>query len=383
MAQHAIRSVFMRGGTSKALVFHRRDLPADQRDWAPIFLSAMGTPDPYGRQLDGMGGGISSLSKICVVGPATRPDADVDFTFAQLGIDKAIVDYAGNCGNMSSAIGPFAIDEGLVAGPRDGEALVRIHNTNTAKIIHARFPVAGGKAKVQGDLAIDGVAGAAAPVRLDFLDPEGAKTGKALPSGNAIDTLEIDGFGAIEASLVDAANPSVFVRAADLGLEGAELPEAVERDGKLMALLEHIRVAASIRMGMAPDIAAATRQASQPKIAFLARPRTAKTLSGAVLAEDRQDILCRMISMGRPHRAIPITGALCLAAAARIPGTIAAEMTRKTPGTDMRIGHPSGTTLVGAEVETVGDSTKIRSATIYRTARRLFQGEVLYGDDVV
>jgi 2-methylaconitate cis-trans-isomerase PrpF len=373
----------MRGGTSKALIFHASDLPADRCEWDAIFLSAMGSPDSYGRQLDGMGGGISSLSKVCVVGPSTRHDADVDFTFAQIAVDAPIVDYAGNCGNMSSAIGPFAIDEGLLPCPPGGEALVRIHNTNTSKIVHSTFAVAGGKASVDGDFAIDGVAGRSAPVRLDFIDPEGAKTGKALPTGHAIDRLAVDGFGAIEASLVDVANPTVFVRASDLHLDGAELPDAMEHNGAALALLEAIRAAASVRMGLAHDLDAACRQASQPKIAFLSRPRATRLLSGAELGQDEHDILCRMISMGRPHRAIPVTGALCLAAAARIPGTVAAEMVAQKGDADMRIGHPSGTMRVSADIRLSDGAMKVRSATIYRTARRLFQGEVLYADAAV
>lgn len=379
MPEKSLRSVFMRGGTSKALMFRSTDLPANRDDWAPIFLSAMGTPDPYGRQLNGMGGGISSLSKVCVIGPPTRPDADIDFTFAQLSVDQPIVDYAGNCGNMSSAVGPFAVDEGLVAMPQDGMAMVRIHNTNTGKIIHSHFPVSQGRAVLTGDFSIDGVAGQAAAIKLDFIDPEGAKTGKALPTVRPIDQFDIDGFGVIEASLVDAANPSVFVRANDLGLKGTELPEEIERSPKLLAALERIRVLASVRMGMAPDEAAATTQGSQPKIALLAAPTDMKTLSGDPIAQSDHDILCRMISMGRPHRAIPITGALCLAAACGIPGTIANELLAKRKDTDdVRIGHPSGITVVAAEVRQSPAGTKVAKATIYRTARRLFQGEVFY-----
>jgi 2-methylaconitate cis-trans-isomerase PrpF len=369
----------MRGGTSKALMFHTSDLPQNRDDWAPIFLSAMGTPDPYGRQLDGMGGGISSVSKVCVVGAPTRADADVDFTFAQLGIDKPIVDYAGNCGNMSSAIGPFAVDEGLVPRPPDGMAMVRIHNTNTAKIIHAHFPVADGRTVFDGDFAIDGVAGHAAPIRLDFLDPEGAKTGKALPTGNAIDRFDIEGLGTIEASLVDAANPSVFIRARDLGLVGTELPDAIERSGTLLDTLERIRVQASIRMGMAADERAASVQASQPKIAMLAPAADMTSLSGNSIRRADHDILCRMISVGRPHRAVPITGALCLAAACCIPDTIAMEMlAKRVAGGDIRIAHPSGITMVAADVTVADGRPKIKQATIYRTARRLFEGRVFF-----
>src|SRR6516225_7218219 len=213
MPQKKLPAVFMRGGTSKAVIFHARDLPAAREEWEPIFLSVIGSPDPNMRQLDGMGGGVSSLSKVCVIGPPTHPDADVDYTFAQVLIDKARVDYNGNCGNMSSAIGPFAVDEGLVARPTEGQAVVRIHNTNTRKIIIARFPMDGGEAAVAGDMALDGVAGTGAAIRLEFMDPGGAKTGKLLPTGRATDTLQVPGVGWVTASMIDAANPCVFVAA--------------------------------------------------------------------------------------------------------------------------------------------------------------------------
>lgn len=384
MAQRSIPCVFMRGGTSKALVFHQRDLPSERSAWNAIFLSAMGTPDPYGRQLDGMGGGISSLSKVCVVGPPTRDDADVDFTFAQLGVDTAIVDYAGNCGNMSSAIGPFAVDEGLVPAQKGDTATIRIHNTNTGKIVQSTFPVAQGRAVFEGDFAIDGVAGHGAKVQLDFVDPEGAKTGKALPTGKAIDRLNVDGFGTIEASLVDVTNPSVFIRARDLDLTGMELPEAVERDPKLLVLLERIRTLASVKMGMTRDLAEASLKASQPKIAFLAPPSDGTTIAGKRYTKETHDIQCRMISMGRPHRAVPLTGALCLAAACCIPGTIANQIMGSNDALpEITIAHPSGTTLVGAKTAVNGNAVRVEQATIYRTTRRLFEGRVFYRDDTV
>jgi 2-methylaconitate cis-trans-isomerase PrpF len=194
------RAVFARGGTSKALIFHVADLPAERSQWDRLFLRAIGSPDPYGRQLDGMGGGVSSLSKVCIVGPPTRPDADVDYTFAQVQVREARVDFSGNCGNMSSAIGPFAVDEGLVKAG-DGEATVRIHNTNTGKIIRSTFQVAEGRSVDEGDLIIPGVSGSGAPIRLDFIDPGGASTGKLMPTGRATDTIEVEGMGLIEVRL--------------------------------------------------------------------------------------------------------------------------------------------------------------------------------------
>lgn len=373
MPIHRIPAVFMRGGTSKALVFHARDLPAERAERDAIFLAAMGVPDPNGRQLDGMGGGLSSLNKVCIVGPPSRPDADVDYTFVQLGVDEALVDYGGNCGNMSSAIGPYAVEEGLVSVPGNGEATVRIHNTNTGKIIVARFPVEHGVPAADGTFALDGVAGTAAPIKLEFAEPGGAKTGTLLPTGAAVDWLDVPGLGRIEASCVDAANPCVFVAAGDLGLTGLELPTALERDAAFLAGMEAIRQAASVAMGLAPDLEAARRLASIPKVAVVARPQDAPTLSGRVLAASEMDIAVRMISVGQPHRAVPITGAVCLAIAARLPGSIPARLCAAAEGA-MRIGHPSGTILVDAAV---ADGKALYGA-VFRSARRLFEGNVLY-----
>ncbi len=369
----------MRGGTSKALIFRAGDLPADRADWAPIFLAAMGSPDPAMRQLDGMGGGVSSLSKCCVVGPPSRPDADVDYTFAQVAIDRPEVDYASNCGNMSSAIGPFAVDEGLVAPPAGNEAVVRIHNTNTGKIIVARFPMEDGRAAVTGDLAIDGVAGTGAPIRLDFTDPGGAGTGRLLPTGNLTDRLDVPGLGPLRVTLIDAANPCVLVAAADLGMTATETPAAMERDTALIAGIEALRRAASVRMDLAADLEAAARIISVPKVGILAPPADAPVLSGAVQTAASVDILARMMSSGQPHRAVPLTGALCLAVACRLPGTVAHDLVRPGEATDpVRVGHPSGAILVAAGVSSGPDGPRVSHATVFRTARRLFQGEVLH-----
>jgi len=235
MAQRKIPAVYMRGGTSRCLVFHDRDLPAPGPARDAILLAALGSPDPNGRQLDGLGGGISSLSKACIIGPASHRDAQVDYTFAQVEVSKAVVDYTGNCGNCSSSVGPFAIDERLVPSA-DGETTVRIHNTNTKKLIVAHVPVAGGEAAVDGEFELPGVAGRGARIALDFVDPGGAGTGRLLPSGHARDT--IDG---VAASLVDATNPVVFVRAKDLGLTGGEMPQAMDADRNLSTRLEKIR----------------------------------------------------------------------------------------------------------------------------------------------
>src|SRR5215469_4239238 len=285
MSQSKLRAVFMRGGTSKAIMFRAADLPADRADWAPLFLAVLGSPDPYGRQLDGMGGGLSSLSKICVIGSPTRSDADVDYTFAQVSVTQALVDYSGNCGNMSAAVGPFAVDEGMVAA-RGDEVVARIHNTNTGKIIVSRFPLDGGNAAVDGDFVLPGVAGTGAPVRLDFLDP------------------------------------CVFVAADSIGLSGLEMPAELEGRPEILERLDAIRVAASVRMGIAADITQAAAIPSIPKAAIVTGPREAVALSGQNIAAGDADVTVRMISIGQPHRAVPLTGAMCLAVAAKLPGSV-------------------------------------------------------------
>jgi 2-methylaconitate cis-trans-isomerase PrpF len=377
MTQFPIPAVFMRGGTSKAIMFHARDLPADRAAWDAIFTAAMGTPDPNGRQLNGMGGGVSSLSKVCVLAPSEREDADIDYTFGQVLIKDARVDYKGNCGNMSSAVGPFALDEGLVRAEGD-TATVRIYNTNTRKIIHATFPVAGGQTRYDGDLEIPGVGGTGAPIRLDFIQPGGATTGRLLPSGRVRDRLEVPGFGSIEASLVDAANAAVFVRASDVGLTGQELPDHLEANPDILKLLDAIRVQASVRMGIAPDLDAARRISTVPYIGFVSPAADAPTLSGETTRAADMDFAARVISNGQPHRALPLTVSLCTAVAARIAGTVVAEalppgMAASGP---LRLGMPSGVLTVGADVAQEGGEWVARAGSFYRTARRLFDGRV-------
>ncbi|MEO8204095.1 MAG: PrpF domain-containing protein [Betaproteobacteria bacterium] len=367
-------AVFMRGGTSKALMFHLRDLPADRAGWDALFLTALGSPDPHGRQLNGMGGGVSSLSKVCVLGPPTRPDADLDYTFAQILVTESRVDYSGNCGNMSSAVGPFAIEEGLVA-PREGEMCVRIHNTNTSKIINATFRVKDGRAVVAGDLEIPGVAGTGSPVRLDFLEPGGAVTGKLLPTGKPRDVLDIPGLGLLEASMVDAANPCVFLDAKALGLTGTEMPDVLERDRDLLARIATIRCHASVAMGIARTLGEAATK-SMPQIGFVSAPQDAATLSGEMLTADAADLTVRIISNGQPHRALPLTGSLCTAVAAGIEGTIPHQYARPATTGTLRLAMPSGVLTVGGEVVREGGQWRAVRGSFFRTTRRLFEGYV-------
>jgi 2-methylaconitate cis-trans-isomerase PrpF len=362
MSQQKLRAVYMRGGTSRCLVFHERDLPAPGPERDAILSAALGSPDPYGRQLDGLGGGISSLSKACIIGPSSHPDADVDYTFAQVDVKSSTVDYAGNCGNCSSAVGPFAIDEQIVR-VADGEARVRIHNTNTKKIIVARVPVRDGEAEIAGDFELAGVAGRGARIALDFLEPGGAGTGRLLPTGRARESLD-----GVEASLVDATNPFVWVRAGDLGLTGTETPQAIDADRRLMDRLEALRVEGARRMGI-PGSAAV------PKIGVVAAPAAFKALDGVAYAAGDSDLLARVISMGNCHRAVPLTAAMCLAVAARVPGSVVAECVTSRAG-DVRIGQPSGVLPVAAAVVVRDGEVWAEGVTVYRTARRLMEGFV-------
>ncbi len=373
MLQARIPAVFMRGGTSKAVIFHDRDLPADAARRNAIFLDVIGSPDANERQLDGMGGGVLSLSKVCVVGPPTVPGADVDYTFAQISVTDAAVDYSLNCGNMSAAIGPFAVEEGLVAAPGEGDALVRVHNTNTGKIIVARFPARDGQVRVDGDLSIDGVSGTGAPIRLEFLQPGGAATGRVLPNGSPTTVLEVAGLRPVEVSMVDAANPCAFSAAASLGRTGLELPAELDLDAEALRDLESIRQAAFVAIGVTDSLEAAAASKGIPFVAMTAPPSAYRTLSGRSVAAEEVDLIVRMMSSGQPHRAVPVTGALSLAVASRIPGSVPAALAQ--PGAArLRIGHPSGVTMVDADLQTGLAGPDARSATIYRTARRLFEG---------
>ena len=378
MRQLKIPAVFMRGGTSNAVVFNAKDLPADRAQWDEIFLAAIGSPDPYGRQLDGMGGGVSSLSKVCVVGPSTHPGADIDYTFAQVQVKEARVDYGANCGNMSAAMGPFAVDEGLIR-LSGKDALVRVHNTNTKKIIWARFPLDDGQAAVDGDLAIPGVAGTGAPVKLEFREPGGAGTGRLLPTGNVADTLDVPGVGKVRVSLVDAANPCVFVRAADLGIQGTELPDAIEGNPDLLKKLSAIRVAGSVAMGIAKTPEEAAKRAAIPFIGFVAPAQDGRTLTGETIRAGDVDLTARMMSNGQPHRALPLTCTLCLAVAARVEGTVVNEVARKggNPEAEIRIGMPSGVLTAAASVRKLEGQWHAEQGAFYRTQRRMFEGQVV------
>jgi len=377
MVQLSCPAFFMRGGTSKGLFFRAADLPASRAERDRFLLGAIGSPDPNGRQLNGMGGGVSSLSKAMIVAPSARAGVDVDYEFGQVAVGEALVDYGGNCGNLSSAVGVFAVESGLVTVP-DGEVTLRMFNLNGGKRVDCTLQVAGGHVRVAGDLAIAGVAGTGAPIRLDFLDPGGSATGRLLPTGAATETLELPDGTAIAASIVDAANPCVFVRAADMGLAGTELPSEIRGKHAVMARLEAIRSVAAVRAGIVDDPREATRASPAiPKVAMIAPAAESQTLSGTPLRAADCDIQVRMISMGAPHMAVPLTGALCIGVAAQIPGSLVQECARPVaPGQDFRVGHGSGALAVAAVVVPGDGGVHAERASVYRTARVLMEGRV-------
>ncbi len=377
MTQKAVPAVFMRGGTSKGVFFHGRDLPEDRHGRDTIFCAAIGSPDPYGRQLDGMGGGISSLSKVVVIEPSDRPGIDVDYTFGQVVVDAADVDYGATCGNLSSAVGPFAVDEGLVL-KGDGEALVRVHNTNTDKVFEARFPMRSGKAQVSGEFIIPGVSGSGALVQLEYLDPGGARTGALMPTNRMNDHVMLSDGQTINVCCVDATTPCVFVAAADLGLDATENPLELESKLDVMTKLEEIRCQAGVLMGLGvttQEIRETSR--AGPRIAVVAAPADMTLLDGSVLPAEGMDIAVRMVSMGVPHRAVPLTGGMCLAVAANLQETLVHNLARDKLATTVRLGSPSGVIPIGATIRRDGGNLTVDRITTYRTARRLMEGNVL------
>ena len=376
MRQLKIPAAFMRGGTSNAIVFRQEDLPKDRELWSEIFIAAIGSPDPYGRQLNGMGGGISSLSKVCVVGTPTRPDADIDYTFAQVAVREAKVEYGGNCGNMSAAMGPFAVDEGMVLAQGE-QAVIRIHNTNTSKIIEAHFDIDDHQAAVDGDYELPGVGGTGSALRLDFLEPGGAITGELLPTGNTVDTLETPSLGQVEASIVDAAALCVLVEAKTVGLIGDELPADLEANPEALRLLQEVRGAAAVKLGLIDSMEEAlARATNRPSVGFVSAAQSATTLTGDGLAAADGDVTARMISMGDPHRALPGTCSTCLAVASQVDGTLVHRNTRPAENGDVRLMHPSGILHAAAHVRREGNGWFAEKASLYRTQRRLFDGFV-------
>jgi probable AcnD-accessory protein PrpF len=381
MTQLRIPAVYMRGGTSKGVFFIADDLPGDPVERDRVLLRVIGSPDRYGKHIDGMGGATSSTSKVVILSKSSRPDCDVDYRFGQVAIDRPFVDWSGNCGNLSAAVGPFAISSGLVAAPADGTAVVRIWQANIARKIISHVPMRGGEVVELGTFELDGVAFPAAEIRLEFLDPaaddEGGKGGAMFPSGNRVDTLDVPGAGRVEATLIDAGNPTIFVDAKALGLKGTELQGDVNAKQELLALAEAVRVHGAVAMGLAKSPEEATaRRPHTPKLAFVAAPASYTASDGRAVPASSIDVLARIFSMGQLHHAMTGTGAVAIAAAAAIPGTVVHRIAPLGPDGRVRFGHPSGSVAVGAEAAEVEGRWTVKKVIMSRSARRLMEGFV-------
>ncbi|MCC8432701.1 2-methylaconitate cis-trans isomerase PrpF [Reyranella aquatilis] len=384
MKQLRIPAVYMRGGTSKGVFFQARDLPSDPAARDRLLLRVIGSPDRYGKHTDGMGGATSSTSKVVILSKSDREGCDVDYRFGQVAIDAPVIDWSGNCGNLSAAVGACALGMGLVDGPADGIATVRIWQANIEKVILNHVPMQGGEVLELGDFELDGVAFPAAEVKVEFLDPAadeegggGAGGGAMFPTGNRIDILDVQGVGRLEATLINAGNPTIFVDAASLGLQGTELQGDVNGDKDLLKRVEAVRALGAVAMGLVATPQEATeKRPHTPKLAFIAKPAAYRASDGKHLGADAIDLLARIFSMGVLHHAMTGTGAVAIAAAAAIPGTI---VSRVAPtGTDGRIrfGHPSGTLSVGAEAREDNGQWTVARVMMSRSARRLMEGWV-------
>jgi 2-methylaconitate cis-trans-isomerase PrpF len=376
--QKRIPAVLMRGGTSKALFFHDNHLPVDPAARNAVILAAFGSPDPNRRQIDGLGGGVSTTSKMAIISPSPSPDYDVVYNFGQVSIDRPIVDYKSNCGNISSAVGPFAVDEGLVKAV-EPVTRVRIHQLNTNKLITAEVPVKDGRFDESGDYAIAGVPGTHARITLRFADPGGAVTGRLFPTGHRRDTIDVPGHGSVGVTIIDAANPVVLVPAEAIGLTGTEIDE-IDAGQDIKNTLEAIRCKAAVLIGLAASEAEATRRSQAvPKIAFVAPPRSYTDTGGRTVDEDAIDITARIMSMGTLHRSYAVSGGIATVGAAMIPDTVAHDLvTAEARQRDLlRIGHPGGIIDLGAVIDLQGRDCVYREALVGRTARRLMEGYVL------
>lgn len=385
--QIRIPATYMRGGTSKGVFFRLQDLPeaaqkpGEARD--RLLLRVIGSPDPYGKQIDGMGGATSSTSKTVIVSRSSRPDHDVDYLFGQVSIDKAFVDWSGNCGNLSSAVGPFAISAGMIDPariPRDGVCTVRIWQANIGKTIVAHVPITDGLVQETGGFELDGVTFPAAEVQLEFIDPadEGdADGGGAMfPTGHLVDDLEVPGIGTFKATMINAGIPTVFVNAKDIGYSGTELQDAINGDPKALVMFETIRAYAAVRMGLIAHIDEAAKRQHTPKIAFVAPPADYVASSGKHVAASDVDLLVRALSMGKLHHAMMGTAAVAIGTAAAIPGTLVNLAAGGGAREQVRFGHPSGTLRVGAQASRTGGEWVVTKAIMSRSARVLMEGWV-------
>ncbi|MFG0874632.1 2-methylaconitate cis-trans isomerase PrpF [Aeromonas media] len=383
--QVRIPATYIRGGTSKGVFFRLSDLPERCQVPGPardaLFLRVIGSPDPYSAHMDGMGGATSSTSKCVILSKSSQPDHDVDYLYGQIAIDKAFVDWSGNCGNLSTAAGAFAIHAGLVDPsriPDNGTCVVRIWQANIGKTIVAHVPVHNGQVQETGDFELDGVTFPAAEIVLEFLDPsdDGEDGGALFPTGNLIDELEVPGIGTLKATLISAGIPTVFVNAEDIGYEGTELREAINTDPEALARFEQIRIAGALRMGLIKTAEEAATRQHTPKIAFVAPAKDYRTASGKEVKDGEIDLLVRALSMGKLHHAMMGTCAVAIGTAAAIPGTLVNLAAGGGEREAVRFGHPSGTLRVGAEARQIEGQWTVTKAVMSRSARILMEGWV-------
>ena len=390
--QIKIPATYMRGGTSKGVFFRLQDLPAAAQTPGAardaLLMRVIGSPDPYGKHTDGMGGATSSTSKCVIISTSSVPDHDVDYLYGQVAIDTAFVDWSGNCGNLSSAVGPFAIANGLVDParvPRDGIAVVRIWQANIGKTIVAHVPVSDGQVQETGDFELDGVTFPAAEIALEFLDPsdDGDGGGAMFPTGHLVDDLEVPGIGTFKATLINAGIPTIFLNAADLGYTGTELQGAINDDKAALAKFETIRAHGAVRMGLIDSVEQAATRQHTPKVAFVATAQDYVTSSGKHIAAAEIDLHVRALSMGKLHHAMMGTAAVAIGTAAAIPGTLVNAAAGGGEPTAVRFGHPSGTLRVGAEARLVDGQWTVTRAIMSRSARVLMEGAVRVPGDVL
>jgi probable AcnD-accessory protein PrpF len=386
VAQIKIPATYMRGGTSKGVFFSLQDLPeAAQLPGAArdaLLLRVIGSPDPYDKQIDGMGGATSSTSKTVILSKSIKPGHDVDYLFGQVSIDKPFVDWSGNCGNLSAAVGSFAISSGLVEAarlPQNGVAVVRIWQANIGKTIIAHVPMTHGAVQETGDFELDGVTFPAAEVQLEFMDPaaeEEGSGGSMFPTGNLVDDLEVPGVGTFKATLINAGIPTIFINARDIGYTGTELQADINSDPKALAMFETIRAHGALRMGLIQDLDEAAKRQHTPKVAFVAPPADYQASSGKTVKAGDVDLLVRALSMGKLHHAMMGTAAVAIGTAAAIPGTLVNLAAGGGERSAVRFGHPSGTLRVGAEAVQDNGEWSVTKAIMSRSARVLMEGWV-------
>jgi probable AcnD-accessory protein PrpF len=384
--QIKIPATYMRGGTSKGTFFRLQDLPAAAQVPGPVrdalLLRVVGSPDPYGKQIDGMGGATSSTSKTVILSKSSQPNHDVDYLFGQVSIDKAFIDWSGNCGNLSAAVGSFAISSGLIDAarvPKNGVAVVRIWQANISKTIIAHVPITNGEVQETGDFELDGVTFPSAEVQLEFMNPaaeeEGAG-GSMFPTGNLVDDLDVPGVGKLKATMINAGIPTVFVNADAIGYTGTELQDAINGDAKALAMFETIRAHGAIRMGLIKQVEESAKRQHTPKVAFVAKPAAYVSSSGKQVGTGDMDLLVRALSMGKLHHAMMGTAAVAIGTAASIPGTLVNLAAGGGARSSVRFGHPSGTLRVGAEARQVDGEWTVTKAIMSRSARILMEGWV-------